>query len=212
MGYHLTMETSSRHRIFISFMSTLSIIYPLTTLLVFAIHCYASSLTFELILNWPIEEPINDGDDVVLFAAQTLGKRHVSACETVDAINHCFGWMLLLSTTFYFVAVVNATFYLVGLDNPKITLLDIIFLLFALVHLTFLCFAADHIRVKVNKLIFICFHFFVDVLPKFVDTGSTCDERTFKVEEQRIVQRITYRGSYNNYIPTSNRRCDSYIN
>jgi hypothetical protein len=74
----------------------------------------------------------------------TLKNRFLLASDTVDGINRTFGWMLLLSTTFFFVAIINASYVVFSLDK-QITAGDLVFLLFALVHLTLICFVADHI-------------------------------------------------------------------
>lgn len=70
------------------------------------------------------------------------------ASDTVDGINRTFGWMLLLSMTFFFVAIINASYVVFSLDK-QITAGDLVFLLFALVHLTLVCFVADHISINV---------------------------------------------------------------
>lgn len=132
-------------------MSTISIIYPLTAIVIFVIHCYVSSLLFESIQSQIIQceiQLLNGRDEDVRFLLFTLKERHILACDTVDGINRCFGWTLLLSVIFFFVAVINSSFYLFGLDN-RISLPDVTFTVFSLTHLTLLCFTADRVQIKV---------------------------------------------------------------
>lgn len=143
--------SSSVHSIFITITSTLSIIYPLTTIVLFAVHCYASSVAFELIRTkikrCAIQLRNGRGRDVRILLL-TLKNRFILASDTVDGINRTFGWMLLLSMTFFFVAIINASYVVFSLDK-QITAGDLVFLLFALVHLTLVCFVADHISINV---------------------------------------------------------------
>ncbi|KAI9562832.1 hypothetical protein GHT06_010287 [Daphnia sinensis] len=154
-GYHFAVGTSSTHRIFISFMATISIIYPLTALVLFFTHCYASSLAFESIQTEVKRNEIqlmNGREQDVSQLIFLFKERHILANETVDGINDSFGCYLLLATTSYFVSIINSTFYLFGLDN-RISLPDIIFTLFVLFNLTVTCFAADSIQNKMNTFI-----------------------------------------------------------
>lgn len=144
----LAVNGNSAFRMFITVMSTLSVLYPTSAIIVFAVHCYASSLALQLIQEQiqrcEIDE-LTNGRDLCLFVLN-LRRKFVAVCDSVDAINHCFGWMLLLSTVFIFVAVINSSFYLFTLEiSPS----DIAFLSFSLIHATNMCFAADLIRCKV---------------------------------------------------------------
>ena len=146
------MGTSSGHRIFISVMSTVSIIYPLTAIVVFVIHCYVSSLLFESVQSEIHRNQIllmSGRDQDVRHLMSTFKQRHILACGTVDGINHCFGWILLLSTTFFFVSVINSSFYLFGLDNI-ISVPDVAFTTFTVTHLICVCFTADRVQIKVE--------------------------------------------------------------
>lgn len=134
-------------------MATISIVYPLTALVLFLTHCYASSLAFESIQTEVKRNEIQlmngrEQDSSQLILA--FKERHILANETVDGINDSFGCYLLLATTSYFVAIINSSFYLFGLDN-HITLPDIIFSLFVLFNLTVTCFTADTIQNKVKN-------------------------------------------------------------
>lgn len=138
-------------------MSTISAVYPLTGLLLFTIHCYASSLAFESIHTDVKRNEIqlmNGRNQDVSRLILLLKEKHILACDTVDGINDSFGWQLLLSMTFYFVSIINSSFYVFGLDN-HITVLDVTFFLFVLVNLTVTCVAADCIQNKVRD-----FHYF----------------------------------------------------
>ena len=145
------MGTSTGHRMLRSFMSTISTIYPLTAIVLFFIHCLVSSLLFESLLSEIKRAEImlmNGRDQEVRQLLDTFKHRHILACDTVDGINHCFAWTLLLSVIFFFVAVINSSFYLFGLDNI-VTLPDAAFTAFAVAHLTLLCLMADRIETKV---------------------------------------------------------------
>ncbi|KAI9562831.1 hypothetical protein GHT06_010286 [Daphnia sinensis] len=152
--YHLRRRTSFNHHLFVTFISTLSAIYPMTALLLFVVHCYASSLAFELIQMEIERREVqlfnSQHEDVGLFVF-AVKQRYFLACDTVDNINYSFGWILLLSTTFYFVAIINSSFYLFGMEVKTAT--DIAFLLFALVHLILMCSIADHVSNKAGDVI-----------------------------------------------------------
>jgi hypothetical protein len=153
--YALPSGTSVSHGVFIKMTAVLSITYPLTAIVIFAIHCYASSLAFEgirkEIKRYEIEL-INGRNHDVSLLLSVFKQKHIIACDTVDSINHTFGWMLLFSMTFFFVVVINASCAVFGLPDHT-TVADISFLAFALVHLPLICFAADHISSKVVSLL-----------------------------------------------------------
>ncbi|EFX88066.1 hypothetical protein DAPPUDRAFT_311619 [Daphnia pulex] len=153
--YALPSGTSLSHSVFIKMTAVLSITYPLTAIVIFAIHCYASSLAFEgirkEIKRYEIEL-INGRNHDVSLLLSVFKQKHIIACDTVDSINHTFGWMLLFSMTFFFVVVINASYAVFGLPDHT-TVADISFLAFALVHLPLICFAADHISNKAENMI-----------------------------------------------------------
>lgn len=153
--YALPYGTSVSHGVFIKMTAVLSITYPLTTIVVFVVHCYASSLAFEgiqkEIKRYEIEL-INDRNHDVSLLLSVFKQKHIIACDTVDSINDTFGWMLLFSMTFFFVVVINASCAVFGRPDHT-TVADISFLAFALVHLPLICFAADQIFSKVVTLL-----------------------------------------------------------
>jgi hypothetical protein len=149
---NLSNETQNLRIIFMKIAWTLSMIYPLTTIVVFIIHCYASSLAFDLIRK-EIErfeiQIINGRDQKISVFLSVFKQKYLTACDAVDSINRIFGRMLLLSTTFFFLAIINVSYAIFGMDNPTMTLGGALFLLFIFVHLPFICFAANHISDKV---------------------------------------------------------------
>jgi gustatory receptor len=149
---NLSDETQNTRIIFITITWTLSITYPLTTIVLFIIHCYTSSLAFDVI-GKEIErceiQIINGGDQDISVFLSVFKRKHLIVCDAVDSINRTFGRMLLLSTTFFFVAIINVSYAIFGMDNPTMTLAGALFLLFTFVHLPFICFAANHISDKV---------------------------------------------------------------
>ena len=147
ISYHLHARSSAR-RIGMSLLSALSTIYPMTTLFLFVLLCYASSFTFQFIQTEMKrrQSPVNDHEMLLMYK-----RLHIISCGTVDAVNNCFGFTLLLSTAFFFLTTINVTFYIFGRDNA-ITTPDIIFGSTALFHLSILCFSADYVRNKVISI------------------------------------------------------------
>jgi hypothetical protein len=178
LGHHLAAGTTSGHRIFISFMSTVSIIYPLTALVVFSIHCYVSSLLFESVQSEIHRNEIqlmNGRDQDVRLLILAFKQRHILACKTVDSINHCFGWILLLSITFFYLAVINSSFYLFGLDNI-ISMPDVAFTTFTVIHLICVCFTADRVQIKVEMHLNFYGEFTVDSFISFLKAEDAIKE------------------------------------
>jgi hypothetical protein len=142
---------NTRH-IFVIITMILSMIYPLTTIVVFIIHCYASSLAFDLIRK-EIErceiQIINGREKDISFFLSVIKQKYLTACDAVDSINRTFGRMLLLSTTFFIVAVINIIYLSFSVINGNMSFADKVFITYNFVHLTFIFFAADYISNKV---------------------------------------------------------------
>ena len=149
---NLSNETQNPRIIFMKIAWTLSMIYPLTTIVVFIIHCYASSLAFDLIRK-EIErfeiQIINGRDQKISVFLSVFKQKYLTACDAVDSINRTFGRMLLLSTTFFIVAVINIIYTSFSVINGNMSFADKVFITYNFVHLTFIFFAADYISNKV---------------------------------------------------------------
>ena len=149
---NLSNETQNPRIIFMKIAWTLSMIYPLTTIVVFIIHCYASSLAFDLIRK-EIErfeiQIINGREKDISFFLSVIKQKYLTACDAVDSINRTFGRMLLLSTTFFIVAVINIIYISFRVINENMSFADKVFITYNFVHLTFIFFAADYISNKV---------------------------------------------------------------
>lgn len=82
----LNTRTCFDHRVFINSISTLSAIYPMTAWLSFVIHCYASSLAFELIQT-----------EIERSEIQLLNSQHENVRRFVFAVKQryfmaCLAW------------------------------------------------------------------------------------------------------------------------
>jgi len=149
---NLSDETQNPRIIFITITWTLSIIYPLTTIVMFIIHCYTSSLAFDVIgkeiKRFEIQI-IDDKDQDISVFLRVIKQKYFIACDAVDSINRTFGRMLLLSTTFFIVAVINIIYTSFSVINGNMSFADKVFITYNFVHLTFIFFAADYISNKV---------------------------------------------------------------
>lgn len=152
---HLVWGTRSTHRIAINIISTLSVLYPLTGLLLFFILSYASLFGFQSIQmeiktarQLIMDDRNIDPSDVAVWL-QTFKRRHIIACsEAVECVNRCSGWTLLISTIFTFLSAINNSFYFFGHDiDLKVT--DVVFYIFTVVLLTSMCCTADRVTNQV---------------------------------------------------------------
>ena len=150
---NLSDETQNTRIIFITITWTLSITYPLTTIVMFIIHCYTSSLAFDVIgkeiKRFEIQIIIDDKDQDISVFLRVIKQKYLIACDAVDSINNTFGQMLLLSTTFSIVAIINISYYAIFRLKNDMSLANSVFLAYTFVYLPFICFAADHISNKV---------------------------------------------------------------
>ena len=149
---NLSDETQNTRIIFITITWTLSITYPLTTIVMFIIHCYTSSLAFDVIgkeiKRFEIQIIIDDKDQDISVFLRVIKQKYLIACDAVDSINNTFGRMLLLSTTFFIVAIINLSYAIFSLEE-EMSLAYSVILAYTFVYLPFICFAADHISNKV---------------------------------------------------------------
>ena len=131
-------------------------IYVTATLLLFCTVTY----TCASIVNSICKRASDFNDErVKLFiptSCNQLCKRwHQLSCQSVAAIDFCFGWTLLFSLCFVFVGFINSTFwmfkngfYLRFSETSKIVA-DLTFIIYIVVLLTIICFPVDHLRSQV---------------------------------------------------------------
>lgn len=143
------------HRLFISALSTICVLYPMTALLVFIILSYASTLNF-LLIQLEIKRSViqlNNEEDQLNATKRLLiiKHSHFISCETVEFINKISGSTLFLSTLCFWVSVINSSFCTFNPVNIAALSLtpDLLFLLFAIFNLTWICFTADQLKNKV---------------------------------------------------------------
>lgn len=133
--------------------------YPIFGIVLFTTVSYAASLSFQSIMSKLNSEHLQacnlSNTDVFI-----LKRYYVSACQTIDVINDCFGWLLLLVIPHLFVAKVNVTFYWFGNSNETTPIGGILFFIFHLVNLFVICIASDNIRFEVSA-IFLVFNLLV---------------------------------------------------
>ena len=184
---NLSDETQNPRIIFITITWTLSIIYPLTTIVMFIIHCYTSSLAFDVIgkeiKRFEIQI-IDDKDQDISVFLSVFKQKNLIICDAVDSINRTFGRMLLLSTTFFFVAIINLSYAIFSLEE-EMSLANSVILAYTFVYLPFICFAADHISNKVfwNFLWqIVCLYLFYEMTLIAISTGWLHGQRIDEVE------------------------------
>ncbi len=87
-----------------------------------------------------------------------LKNYHILVCEAVDHVNNTFGWILIISLPFHFVAFVTSSFYLFGNKTETVTMMAILFFISHVFHLSVICCAADLIpdQVSEKSLQFVC--------------------------------------------------------
>ena len=154
---HLANGTRSINRIVISLMSTAIQIYPITAIVLCNIICYVSAEIFDSIHNElnSLNESTNTKTVQTIHHSRLkmLERRYLLGCDTVDAINDCFGWTLLSSSSFIFVALINQSFNVFAVIE-QITLVAVSFLLSNVITLILVCFPAHRIQSKVALYMF----------------------------------------------------------
>ncbi|KAI9562852.1 hypothetical protein GHT06_010307 [Daphnia sinensis] len=157
MSFLGTITTASAKSPFtvklLAFSESLLQFYPAFGIVLFATVSYAASLSFQSITSMlnssgRLQACNLSNSDVIV-----LKRYYVSACQTVDILNDCFGWLLLLVVPHLFIAKINVTFYWFG--NPKETtsISGILFFVFQLVNLFIICISSDSIRVESDKML-----------------------------------------------------------
>lgn len=135
-----------------AFSSIIFQMYPVFALIMASTALYASSATFQSIAlqlqSWHDQYWTNN----YLTGANltTLKGYYVLACQTVDTVQACFGWSLLMVISYHFVTVINMTFYMFGqIQLCYCTISDIVFFLFYFFNPFVVCSAAECVRVQV---------------------------------------------------------------
>ncbi|EFX87880.1 hypothetical protein DAPPUDRAFT_346911 [Daphnia pulex] len=150
--YHHSEYGSSFLILFCSLVSVFSQVYPITAIVLFSAVCYASSNAHQSIrmeLNL-LKNTTTDGN--YYNRLSTLKRRHALVCETVDHINHCFGFFMGISLSFHFVSMITASFYLFGTDKEPGSVLEIGFACSQICNLSLICYPADLIRLKADSV------------------------------------------------------------
>jgi hypothetical protein len=112
-------------------------------------------MAFELIqkkIKYCESQLINGQDHYGSLLLSELKQKHKIACQSVDSINHTFGWMLLLSTTHFVVAIISISYTMFQSPGDR-NFGSTLFLAYTFFHLPFICFAADHISIRVFRLL-----------------------------------------------------------
>ena len=74
---------------------------------------------------------------------------YAASCDTIDAINRCFGWICLVATTFCLIGFINGSFFLfVLLDSMS----GVLFYISYFIHLALMCYMSDNLRHQVVQL------------------------------------------------------------
>ena len=157
ISFYQSIERPYKHMM-LNLFSTFSQIYPITAVALFVVASYASSRAYQLIqmnLNLLRKQETNDKHFIRLLA---LKNYYALVCETVDDINDCFGWILIVSMPFHFVAFVTASFYLFS-NQDGLSFMSITYFSMHVFHLLILCCVADLVRDKVYREIQICYLF-----------------------------------------------------
>ena len=117
-----------------------------TSLVLFCICGQASAYIFK-----SIEHQIrSDVDDA--FVLKILLHRYHIACETVDAINSCFGSICLIATPYCFVGLINVSFMIFG-SLETVAVAEIFLFVSYITHLAVICLTSDKIRHKADELL-----------------------------------------------------------
>lgn len=127
------------------------LIYHGLTLWLYSATCFAASGFYEAVRRefqlW-IDLPKNLQKTNQL---RSIKSHHIVACEAVDAINYCFGWPLLFTSSFLVVSEITYVFYVVS--HGVQVLNHITLLIHSVTHVIILCYSSDNIRNKVFHVI-----------------------------------------------------------
>lgn len=142
---NVSVETTFKIKL-LTFSGAFLPLYPVFCIVLLSIVNYAASLAFQSIAS-----KLNaSGDRQPCLSNTELGvlkSYYVSVCQTIDVINDCFGWLLLLIIPHLFVATITLTFYWFG-NKPK-PISGLMFFFFHHVNLFIVCIAADSVRIEV---------------------------------------------------------------
>jgi hypothetical protein len=111
-------------------------LYLITSLVLFNVLTYASTLLFRTAHNQIKQHNNNDSetlsDTEIYILLQKTKRLHKWGFNTASITNGCFGWALLLATSFIFFGFINMSFYMyndiVDGSPPSEILIDILFL------------------------------------------------------------------------------------
>lgn len=119
----------------------------MAAIVLFAVTSYASAAIFN-----SIDKEIEASEDVIYVNYSPLNiwkRRHLLACDTVDAINDCFGWIIFFFIPFLYLSFISETFNILNL-RIKITPSEVSFVLSSVIQLSLICFPSHELQVKVT--------------------------------------------------------------
>lgn len=145
-------KKTSLHIKLMTFSSVIFQIYPIFSLLLTSIALYSTSGAFQSITlklqHW--HEQYRANNYLTGANLSTLKGYYVQACRTVDTVQVCFGWSLLMIISYHFVTVINMTFYLFGQLKNNYSVSDIVFFILYFANPFIICSAAECVRVQVT--------------------------------------------------------------
>jgi len=156
MAYtHWIGGTLTLTKIAVIFLKDAMNIYILTPLPLFCAITYACAGIFELNIQQLKLSYSREGDMQPPYSQIQWKTIHQWGCETVSAINSCFGLVLLLLSCFFFITFINMTFFIYQNNLNEFTSfgtwLDSSFIACYIMQLSFMCFPIDYLRAKVKK-------------------------------------------------------------
>lgn len=135
---------SSFHRVLIGYLVVLGQIYPMSVMVLFCLASYTSASLFtatqEQIIRLNYRVPRS------MERLASIKERHALVCEATACLTDCFGWSLLLTTTFLFLTIINSFFYFFGeMNDDRVMMIDVLCGTTGLIHLLILSIAAHYI-------------------------------------------------------------------
>lgn len=150
-------KKSSFHIKLMSFLSVLLQIYPILTLIITSVAFYASSANFQSIAvqlkRW--HEQYHSNEYPSGANLRTLKSYYIIACRTVDSVQKCFGWSLLMIISYHFVTIINSAFFMFGKFKQYPSISETVFFSFYIFNLFFISSATEcvHEQVTFNQFL-----------------------------------------------------------
>lgn len=132
--------TKDWRRVFASFFTTLSQMYPEFALYLFALISNITQTTLQCIT-------VHADENQDRLNLEWIKKKHVIVCEMIDSINATFGPFLLFRIASTFLNLTSSSFYIFGLQGALlVTAVDVVFVIVDLMHLAIPCLSANGIH------------------------------------------------------------------